>query len=81
MLLNGYIDPGEYAWITDRNYSQKNGTYFFYFSLDDPPRNNNHYVPVKSLDTESINIINERRDEIGIPHIPYNFKFITPHIL
>lgn len=78
LLLENRITPNQYAWIYDRNYSQEFGTNYYYFSLNDPPMNSQHYKEVSELSRFEIETINLRRDSIGIPPLPYKFTFISP---
>lgn len=75
LVKNGYLTPNEYAWAFDRSYNIKFGTYYYYFSMNNP-FNTEHYIPIKDLSKTEIKEINARRRIIGLMSLPHGFSFL-----
>lgn len=76
LVKGGYLFPEAFTWAYDRSYSQANGDFYYHFCLNHPFNDTNYITPEK-LPKEQQETINQRRKEIGIPPLPYDFGFIS----
>lgn len=78
LLKLGHLTPSDYASAFDRSYNEKYGTFYYYFSLNNP-FNKENFTPIEKLSEQEKEIINDRRKIIGIPPLPFSFCNISPN--
>jgi len=75
LVKSGYMASNEFAIIYDRAYSKLGEfkkEYFYYFNFY-KPRVSKGFKLMEDLNENEIILVNERREIIGIPPIPYKF--------
>jgi|GEM_PF-6094702 len=80
LFKQGYISTYSYAWIYDRNYNEKYHTYYYYWALPENPIYKTNFIPMDKLPNSTINMINLRRDSIGLPRLPAKFFLLDTAI-
>lgn len=78
LLILGYLSPNIYAWAYDMAYFNKYGKPYYYFSLNYPNRGQLiDFKKAQDLSPAEQKEVNQRRNLIGIPNLPYSFHLLT----